>query len=156
MSESAAKQHVSLAGLVAGLLLLVIGLTAAWLAHSFDDESRSFPQILALLLAGSGLAIAVQSRASTPATTVRRSEFLTVTLAVAAIAVWAAAFSLGAGFLLPTFALQCVLLAIAGMRRLPVILGTAILVSALAHLLFVILLDIPLPASFLPSVFGAI
>jgi hypothetical protein len=68
------------------------------------------------------------------------------------IAAWAAAFSGGAGFVLPTFLMQVGLLWMAGLRRPAYIAGIAVLVTTLAYLLFVVLLDIPLPQSLLPSV----
>lgn len=138
-----------------GLLLGVVGLAAAWLARSFDDESQAFPLVVALLLAISGVAIVAQAVVSNLSLPKRHGGGFYVSAAVIAIAAWAAAFGGGLGFLMPTFFLQCLMLWIAGLRRILLIIGLAALITALAQLLFINLLHVPLPASNLPKLFEA-
>ncbi|MGB5735436.1 MAG: tripartite tricarboxylate transporter TctB family protein, partial [Thiohalocapsa sp.] len=64
---------------------------------------------------------------------------------------WAALFMGGGGFVLPTFIMQAALLRVGGMRRPAAIVAVSTAVTAAAYLLFVALLDIPLPNSLLPD-----
>lgn len=155
MPKPTSNAQVSLVSVMTGALLGMVGLAAVWLAQNFDDESRSFPLVVASLLAISGLAILVQSLIVKVRLPNSLSGTTSVATALVAIAAWAGAFGAGAGFLLPTFFLQCVLLRLAGMRRAVVILGTAALITVLARLLFINLLDVPMPVSSLPFLLGA-
>ncbi|MBT5218577.1 MAG: hypothetical protein HOM16_03710, partial [Woeseia sp.] len=78
-------------------------------------------------------------------------KYTAVLLAAAIVTAWAAAFSGGMGFVLPTFVMQASLLWITGVRRPAHIAFIAVLVTALAYMLFVKLLDIPMPTSLLPN-----
>jgi len=134
-----------------GVLLLVTGVFAAYVALDFDAESRMFPLVIAALLAVTGIAIAVHSVIKPGYDEASQRKFGSVVLATLIVAAWAAAFSGGAGFVLPTFAMQVALIWLTGLRRPIYVVGIAALITALAYLLFVSLLDVPLPPSLLPG-----
>ena len=138
-------------GLVAGILLAIIGVAAAWLALGFDDDSRPFPLGLATLLALVGLAIAAKAVVDSGESSRRPRGQGAVAVAVGLLSTWGLAFTLGAGFLLPTFGLMAGLLYICGVRRPATLLLLAVAISVAAWILFVALLDIPLPPSLLPD-----
>ncbi len=134
-----------------GFLLAVAGGLASLRALSFDGESQSFPMAVAAALAVTGAAILVHSLLTQRAVASSAEKYTAVLLAAVVVAVWAAAFSGGLGFVLPTFFMQASLLWITGLRRPAHIAFTAVLVTVLAYVLFVKLLDIPMPASLLPD-----
>jgi hypothetical protein len=136
----------------AGALLLVTGGIAAYGAVDFDNESRMFPLVVAILLAVTGAAIAIHAVLKPDSNEASQHKFGSVMLAALIVAAWAVAFANGAGFVLPTFAMQAALIWLTGVRRPFHVLGIAALITALAYLLFVSLLDVPLPPSFLPGV----
>lgn len=135
----------------AGVLLLVTGVIAATVAVDFDDESRMFPLIIGILLAATGAAIAIHAVLKPNSVEASQHKFRSVIVAALIVAAWAVAFSGGAGFVLPTFAMQAALIWLTGVRRPVHVVGTAALITALAYLLFVSLLDVPLPPSLLPG-----
>lgn len=153
MSNSESKTTVDVRGITAGLLLAISAGVAAFHALSFDADSRMFPLTVATLLAMTGAGIILKAAFSQSVGFVVTASIRPAVVAAAIIAVWAAAFSAGAGFVLPTFLMQAALLYLAGLRRPTYIAGTALLVTVIAYLLFVALLDIPLPPSRLPPVF---
>lgn len=132
-------------------MLFLAGGAAALHALSFDVDSRMFPLIVAILLATTGAGVVLHSIIKPSHAIMLAGRIRPAVYAATIIAAWAAAFSGGAGFVLPTFLMQVGLLWIAGLRRRAYIAGIAVLVTALAYLLFVVLLDIPLPPSLLPS-----
>ena len=134
-----------------GALLTVVGGLASFRALSFDGESRFFPLAVALVLAVTGTAILVHELLTQRAVASSAEKYTAVLLAAAIVTAWAAAFSGGMGFVLPTFVMQASLLWITGVRRPAHIAFIAVLVTALAYMLFVKLLDIPMPASLLPN-----
>lgn len=136
----------------AGALLLLTGVVAAYVAVDFDAESRMFPLVVALLLAVTGTAIAIHAVLKPNDDEASQHKFGSVIVAALIVAAWAVAFSGGAGFVLPTFAMQAALIWLTGLRRPIHVVGIAALITALAYLLFVSLLDVPLPPSFLPGV----
>jgi len=152
LSYSEHKAKIDTREVAAGLLLLVTGGAAALQAYSFDDESRMFPLVVAILLAMTGVAIAIHSIVKPTFREPVIRKISGVVLVALIVAAWAAAFAGGAGFVLPTFAMQVALIWLTGIRRPVYIVGIAALVTALAYLLFVGLLDIPMPQSFLPGV----
>ncbi len=155
MPNSDTRTTTDMRGLTAGAVLVIVSGTAAFHALTFDADSRMFPLTVAALLAmtGAGLILnSLVSRGGGGAVMLVRSNRPAVFTA-AIIAVWATLFAGGAGFVLPTFLMQVALLYLAGLRRPAYIAATAILVTAVAYLLFVVLLDIPMPPSLLPPVF---
>jgi hypothetical protein len=136
---------------VTGALLTVVGGLASFRALSFDGESRFFPLAVALALAVTGTAILVHALLTQRAVASSAEKYTAVLLAAAIVTAWATAFSGGMGFVLPTFVMQASLLWITGVRRPVHIAFIAVLVTALAYMLFVKLLDIPMPASLLPN-----
>lgn len=152
MSNSEHKARIDTREVAAGLLLLITGGAAALQAYTFDDESRMFPLVVAIALAVTGVAIAMHSVLKPTVGEPLNQKLGSVILAALIVAAWAAAFAGGAGFMLPTFAMQVALIWLTGIRRPIYIVGIAALVTALAYLLFVSLLDIPMPPSFMPGV----
>jgi hypothetical protein len=148
---SGEKPKVDMPGLVTGGLLMLIGVVAALQSRQFDSESQMFPLVIASLLAVAGAAIAIHAITKPVAAESLIRKNSSVVLAVFIFAAWAAAFAGGAGFIMPTIAMQASLLWLGGLRRPTQIVGLAILITALAYLLFVVLLEIPLPPSALPG-----
>ena len=111
-----------------------------------------FPLIVAMLLAVTGTAIAIHAVLKPNYDEAAQNKFGSVIVAALIVAAWAVAFSSGAGFILPTFAMQAALIWLTGLRGPIQVLGIAALITALAYLLFVTLLDVPLPPSLLPGV----
>lgn len=110
-----------------------------------------FPLVIAILLAVTGTAIAIHAVLKPHYDEASQRKFGSVIIAALIVAVWAVAFSSGAGFVLPTFAMQAALIWLTGLRRPIHVFGIAALITALAYLLFVSLLDVPLPPSLLPG-----
>jgi len=135
----------------AGALLLVTGVVAAYFAVGFDTESRMFPLVVAILLAVTGTAITIHAVLKPNYDEASKRRFGSVIVAALIVAAWSVAFSDGAGFVLPTFAMQVALIWLTGLRRPVHVVGIAALITALAYLLFVSLLDVPLPPSLLPG-----
>lgn len=133
------------------MLLLVTGVVAAYFAVDFDTESRMFPLVVAILLVVTGAAIAIHSVLKPNDDEASQHKLGSVIVAALIVAAWAVAFSGGAGFVLPTFAMQVALIWLTGLRRPIHVVGIAALITALAYLLFVSLLDVPLPPSLLPG-----
>lgn len=135
-----------------GASIALVGLVALALALDFDADSRLFPAAAAGLLAVVGLLAAVLAIVRPREAPVARDAHLGyAAFAVVAIALWALAFGRGAGFLIPTFVLQVVLLKLAGVRRPLYLIGVAAIVTGLAALAFIVLLDVPLPPTRLPG-----
>lgn len=153
MSNPKSKTTADTRGITAGILLVIAGGAAAFHALTFDADSRMFPLTVATLLAVTGAGIIVNAAINRASSIMLASNTWPAVVAAAIIAVWAAAFSGGAGFMLPTSMMQAALLYLAGLRRPVYIAGTAVLVTTSAYLLFVVLLDIPMPPSLLPAVF---
>lgn len=154
MPEAEKKRPIARGDLLTGGVIALAGLLALLLALDFDAASRMFPAVTAasLLFAGLGtvaMAIARPGRFRTDIHGVGSAA-----LACLAIAVWAAAFAGGAGFVIPTFLLQIVLLRLTGVRRRGYLLAVAAFVTGLAYLGFIVLLDVPLPPSRLPGIFA--
>ena len=152
MSNHNNKTRIDRRDVAAGALLLITGVVAAYLAIDFDAESRMFPMVVALLLALTGTAIAIHAVLKPNYDKASQHKFGSVIVAALIVAVWAVAFSGGAGFVLPTFAMQVALIWLTGLRRPVHVVLIAALITALAFLLFVSLLDVPLPPSLLPGV----
>lgn len=129
----------------------MLGLIASFQAFGFDSASRSFPLLVSSLLSAAGLAIALGAVFRPVYTEDLGQKVGGAIFAAAVIAAWALALAGGAGFVLSTFAMQMLLLRITGIRRPIHLFGIAALVTALAFLLFVVLLDIPMPPSRLPA-----
>lgn len=140
---------------LAGATLAAVGLIALVVSLDFDAESRVFPAVTAGLLALVGLAMAVLAVVRPGGRVAEARRHLGyAALAVVAIGLWALAFGSGTGFVLPTFALQLALLRLTGVRRPAYLLGVAALVTGLAWLAFIVLLDVPMPPPLVPGVLG--
>ena len=151
MPEPEKKRAVSRNDVITGWILVAVGLLAVIQALDFDSASRMFPAATSGLLAIVGLAIAILA-VIRPGKTARVAHgAAAAALACVVIAFWAIALSWGAGFVIPTFIMQVFLLRLTGLRRMPALIGIAALVTTFAYLMFVVLLDVPLPSSRLPA-----
>jgi len=151
MTDATPARRPGRSGLIAGILLAVIGAVAAWQALGFDDQSRGFPLGLSTLLALTGLGIAAQSVAGAGPSSLGAYGQGNVAAAVLLLALWTLAFTLGVGFVLPTLILMGGLLWLCGLRRPAPLAAVAAVITLAAWLLFVAVLDIPLPVSLLPD-----
>jgi len=124
---------------------------ASYQATGFDGESRFFPIVVAIALTLTGVTLLARAMFVHRAAADTKFNYTSVCIAAIVIAVWAAAFSSGLGFVLPTFFMQALLLWVTGQRRPIRIFLIAASVTALAYGLFVVLLDVPMPASILPD-----
>jgi hypothetical protein len=155
LPEVGKKRSFASRDALTGASIALVGLVALVLALDFDSDSRMFPAVAAGLLAVVGILAAVLAIVKPREAPVSADADLSyAALAVAAIALWALAFGWGAGFLIPTFLLQVVLLKLAGVQRPLYLLGVAAIVTGLAALAFVVLLDVPLPLSRMPGFLG--
>jgi len=150
VSDTNQNSGVDRRDVVAGVLLAMIGTTAALQAQAFDDESRLFPMFVSMLLAFTGVSIAAHAVLK-PVNRIFSQHISSVVVAALIFSAWALAFTVGAGFVMPTFFSQAALLWLGGLRRPAIVIGIAASVTLLAWLLFVALLDIPLPPSLLPA-----
>lgn len=151
MPEPEKKRSVSRNDVITGGILVAVSLLATIQALDFDSTSRMFPAVTSGLLAIVGFAILILA-VTRPVKTARVAHGAgTAALACVVIAFWAIAFSSGAGFIFPTFIMQLFLLRLTGLRRMPALIGIAALVTTVAYLMFVNLLDVPLPPSRLPA-----
>ena len=151
MPDSNQNARVDPRDVAAGVLLTVIGAKAALQARAFDDESRMFPLFVAILLAFTGIAIAAHAVLRPAINRGAVQNVRSAVLAALILAAWAVAFAGGAGFVIPTFLTQAALLWLGGFRRPMIVIGVAAIVTLLAYVLFVALLDIPMPPSLLPA-----
>jgi cytochrome bd-type quinol oxidase subunit 2 len=154
--QEVVKQRALYRGeVMAGAMLAGVGLVALWLALDFDAESRMFPAVTAGLLTIVGVATAalaiIRPRAEAKET---RRHLGYAALASAAIGLWALAFGGGAGFVMPTLLLQLALLRLTGVRRPAYMLAVAALVTGLAWLAFIVLLQVPMPPPLVPGIVG--
>ena len=134
-----------------GAVLTGIGVWALWEATSFDDRSRTYPMIVAGLLAVSSASVACLSFVRSQPQLALDGPLLAALPAGGVIAAWAAALSFGLGFLLPTLLMQIALLWLGGIRGAIRILVYAVLITAAAYGLFVVGLEVPLPRSRVPG-----
>jgi hypothetical protein len=151
LSESHQKPRIDRHEFAAGIVLLLVGGAAAMAATDFDSESKLFPLVVATSLAVIGVVILIRAFLRPMERVQSFSMPASVGLAGLVIAAWAAAFAGGAGFVLPTFGMQALLLWLSGLRQPVQLTSIAALITFLAYLLFVVVLEIPLPVSFLPS-----
>ncbi len=150
MSGSHTRRNVARVDIVTGIVLAIAGSAALLAALDFDAESRMFPALASALLALAGVAI-VGLGVLRPGVSKRVAHSVGLaTLACLAIGGWAGAFAAGLGFVGPTFVLQLLLLLLAGERRILPLLAVATVVTGLAWLAFVVVLDVPMPPSVLP------
>jgi hypothetical protein len=150
--NNALKAAFSQADLWVGSLLFLGGLWACFEASGFDLRSRTYPIVLAVLLSVAGLAIACSAILSRQAPPTMLAPFSMVLGAAFIFGFWAFALRMGAGFALPTFAMQVALLRMSGIQRWSHVLFYALVITAIAYVLFALLLGIRFPSSFLSHI----
>ena len=133
-----------------GAVVCGVGLWAAWQAGDFDENSRTYPIILAGLLAALGICVSVMGFLKTAPPIAMAAAMGVALPGGVVIAAWAAALGVGLGFLLPTLVMQVALLWLGGVRGGLRILSYAVLITAVAYGLFGVALDVPLPDSRVP------
>lgn len=132
-----------------GLILICVGGFALYKATGFDASSRVFPAVVSGLLALSGLALLLRCLHAGLARPLPTRELSAIVLCVVLMGGWAAALGAGVGFAVATFALQAGLLWLSGQRDPVRLVLFAALVTAVTYLLFVMVLDVRLPRSYL-------
>ena len=133
-----------------GAVVCGVGLWAAWQAGDFDENSRTYPIILAGLLAAVGVGVSVMGFLKTSPPIAMAAAMGVALPGGVVIAAWAAALGFGLGFLLPTLAMQVALLWLGGVQSGLRIFSYAVLITAVAYGLFGVALDVPLPDSRVP------
>lgn len=129
-----------------GIVLVLIGGLAAWMATGFDAESWLYPMVLGVVLALCGAILAVQAAMSSRPSVSFTQPLLICGPAALVIAIWIMAIVWGWGFLLPTFVMQVALMKLGGMTGLRRPLSYASLVTVAGYGLFVWALGTRLPA----------
>ena len=155
MSQQTNQRPVARSELFTGSVIAAVGFLAVYQALGFDAASRMFPAVASGLLALVGAAISVLAIVRPDDTVKVVRGCRVVVLACVVIAFWAIALNGGAGFVIPTFTMQVFLLRLTGLHRWSMLIGVAALVTTLAYLLFVVLLEVPLPPSRLPPMLEA-
>ncbi len=134
--------------IILGLVMLVIGLTAAWLARSYTGAGGTYPMVLGAVLAVLGMIVAVRavrSTANAERTLVDAPLQLVIALGVGAAYI---AMVVPVGFYTSSLMLMFAIPLALGFRR-PVYLSvTSIGFVAIVYIVFSILLEKPLPAEF--------
>jgi hypothetical protein len=132
-----------------GLILVCVGGFAFYKATGFDASSRVFPMVVSGLLTLCGLALLLRRLRAGLAKPLPARELGATAICVVLVGGWVAALDAGAGFALSTFVLQAGLLWLSGQRDPVRLVLVAALVTVVTYLLFVMVLDVRLPRSFL-------
>lgn len=132
-----------------GAVLAVLGGGAAWLATGFDAASRPFPLTVSLVLAACGLVICVRSLLSDRHQALPFHDFGIVALAAVLIVAWGLALKAGAGFVIATVFFLMAVFWLAGLRRLARSFVLSVLIALIIYGIFVLVLNVHLPSSFL-------
>nr|WP_272213329.1 tripartite tricarboxylate transporter TctB family protein [Marinicella sp. W31]MDC2879278.1 tripartite tricarboxylate transporter TctB family protein [Marinicella sp. W31] len=132
-----------------GIVLTLLGAGAAWLATGFDTASRPFPLIVSLVLASCGLMIFLRALVSGKGQALPFHDFGIVALAAFLIVLWGLALKAGVGFAITTVLFLMAIFRLAGLRRPGRSLGLAVAITLVIYGIFVLVLNVHLPASFL-------
>mgnify|MGYP000038252415 FL=1 len=132
-----------------GVILFAFAAGAACLAMSFDPTSRTFPLVVSIIMMIAGGGIFLQALSSHEHRPLPLHEFGTIGLAVIAIVLWGLGLAFGLGFLLSTIALMMAMLWLSGLRTPLRALVISSVIAAVAYGLFVMVLNVHLPSSFL-------
>jgi len=128
-----------------GLILFVFGLAAAWLANDFDDQSRSYPFALSIIMASFGFIIFIRVffKKEKSISFVLPSK---VTASAGAIIIlWILAITHGFGYLIPTFLMELAFLFVCGFNRSIKAILVAAFISGISYLIFIVSLEVRLP-----------
>lgn len=138
-----------------GAIIVALGLAAAYGATAYTGASGSYPMVLGLLLALTGLIVAV--RAFRSQTTAERVLINAPGKLYTAIAVGMAyvALVVPLGFYTASFLLMLALPIALGFRRLVYALVMGAIFTGLVYLVFSVLLERPLPRELIFSAFGS-
>jgi len=128
-----------------GLVLLALGLTAAWLAYDFDDASRPYPLALSIIMVILGLIII----ARVFLVKTKHASFTLPSKVVASagtiIFLWILAITHGLGYIIPTFLMQLAFLLVCGFRSINKAAIVAALISGVSYMIFIVALGVRLP-----------
>ena len=130
-----------------GQFLIVVGLFSWIMANSFDARSQAVPLIISRLLVAVGFIIIIRAVTRCPSKKVDFHNLKTIIPIVLIITSWGVALSLGAGFVIPTFIMQCTILWIAGICNLRRLIPYAFSITAGGYVLFALILNIRFPSS---------
>lgn len=128
-----------------GLVLLALGLTAAWLANDFDDASRPYPLALSIIMAILGIIIIARVFLDKGKHTSFALPSKVAASAGTIIILWILAITNGFGYLIPTFLMELAFLLVCGFRRLDRAAIVAALISGVSYMVFIIGLGVRLP-----------
>ncbi|NLV00283.1 hypothetical protein B6N13_19620 [Marinomonas sp. UCMA 3892] len=132
-----------------GLVLLTIGLTAAWLANDFDTISRPYPLALGIIMAVLGLIIITRVFLNKGNHTSFALHSKVAVSAGTIIALWILAMTNGLGYIIPTFFMEVAFLLICGFQKLYRAIIVASLISGISYMIFIVGLGVRLPEPFL-------
>lgn len=128
-----------------GLVLFVFGLAAAWLANDFDDQSRSYPFALSLIMAIFGFVIFVRVFFDKEISVSFALPLKVTASAGSIIILWILAITHGFGYLIPTFLMELAFLFVCGFNRSIKAFLVAALISGISYLIFIASLEVRLP-----------
>ncbi|WP_434291185.1 tripartite tricarboxylate transporter TctB family protein [Celeribacter sp. SCSIO 80788] len=134
---------------VTGAFLFLLGGGAALMALGFDPSARNFPLIVSVIIALCGASIALRALRGDKHSTLPLHEFGVIAKAVGAIVLWGLALAFGLGFVIATSLLVLAMLWLAGMRRLGHGIILSVGITLVLFALFVVVLNVHLPDSFL-------
>ena len=132
-----------------GIVLTLLGAGAAGLASGFDTVSRPFPLIVSLVLASCGLMIFLRALVSRKGQALPFHDFGIVALAALLIVMWGLALKAGVGFAIATLLFLMAIFWLAGLRRPVRSLVLAAAITLVIYCVFVLVLNVHLPSSFL-------
>lgn len=135
-----------------GAVLIVFGAGSTYLAIDFDSKSRTFPLIISLILTLCGLVIFLRTVFASEHRRVPIHEFGAIALAVAFVVLWGGLLSIGIGFVFATFSLMLGMLWLGGVRSPSRVIMISIAITFVTYGLFVLVLNVRLPTSFLSSI----
>jgi hypothetical protein len=138
-----------------GAIFMALGLAAAHGATAYSGASGNYPMVLGLLLALTGLIVAVRAiRSQTKADRVLIDAPVKLYTAIA-VGVAYVALVVPLGFYTASFLLMLALPLALGFRRLVYALIVGAVFTALVYLVFSVLLERPLPRELIFSVLGS-
>lgn len=137
-----------------GAIFLALGLAAAWGAGAYTGASGNYPRVLGLLLALSGVVVAIRamrSKLSTERILIDAPVKLYTTIGIAVIYV---ALVVPLGFFTSSFLLMLALPFALGFRRHNYALTVGAIFILIVYLVFSVFLERPLPREAIYSLFG--
>ncbi len=133
-----------------GVVLFLLGASAAWQANGFDAASRTYPLVLGSLMAIAGLVLTLRAFRLKEAGSDYSLAMKVVLPAAVLLVLWVLGIAAGLGFVLPTFVMEFGFMQLCGVSSLVKRMSYAALVTAVSYILFVFALGVRIPASLQP------